>query len=324
MGPALQRLRSGLASLLISSIFAPVDRRNHSPCPRRPISSCRWPSRTSLCSTFDAADKGANVLSRPVLEELERHLNELEKKKDLKGLILDSAKPGIFIFGADVREFLAAKTISREQKVELSTRGRKLFQRLSHFPCVTVAAIDGGCFGGGAEMSMWCDRRIMSTSPKAQMGFPEVKLGIYPGWGGTARCCWLARPVECRGNGVSSGENVDAKTAFKMGLVSDVVASEKLREAAIHLIRAENKSQQYLEDRKRWDGPIPMSETELNFLGVTANALYPAADEGAISGPYRGLGSDDRLGRRRYRSGLQMPRPRVLPTSSARRSIARC
>ena len=59
--------------------------------------------------TFDAADKGANVLSRPVLEELERHLDELEKKKDLKGLILDSAKPGIFIFGADVREFLAAK-----------------------------------------------------------------------------------------------------------------------------------------------------------------------------------------------------------------------
>ncbi len=63
--------------------------------------------------TFDAADKGANVLSRPVLEELERHLDELEKKKDLKGLILDSAKPGIFIFGADVREFLAAKSISR-------------------------------------------------------------------------------------------------------------------------------------------------------------------------------------------------------------------
>ena len=74
-------------------------------------------------------------------------------------------------------------------KVELSTRGRKLFQRLSHFPCVTVAAIDGGCFGGGAELSMWADRRIMSNSPKAQMGFPEVKLGIYPGWGGTAPHC---------------------------------------------------------------------------------------------------------------------------------------
>ena len=111
----------------------------------------------------------------------------LEKQKDLKGLIIDSAKPGIFISGADIREFLAAKTISREQKVELSTRGRKLFQRLSHFPFVTVAAIDGVCLGGGAELAMWCDRRLMSTSPKAQFGFPEVKLGMFPGWGGTAR-----------------------------------------------------------------------------------------------------------------------------------------
>ena len=74
---------------------------------------------------------------------------------------------------------------------------------------------------------MWCDRRILSTSPKAQMGFPEVKLGIYPGWGGTARVLrllGLSNAVEM----VSSGENVDAKTAFTMGLVSDVVPSEKL------------------------------------------------------------------------------------------------
>src|SRR5262249_17780421 len=86
--------------------------------------------------TFDAANKGANVLSHPVMEELEKHLDELQKKKDLKGLIIESAKPGIFIFGADVTEFLAAKSITRDQKVELSSRGRKLFQRLSSFPCV--------------------------------------------------------------------------------------------------------------------------------------------------------------------------------------------
>jgi 3-hydroxyacyl-CoA dehydrogenase/enoyl-CoA hydratase/carnithine racemase len=238
--------------------------------------------------TFDAADKGANILSRPVLEELDKLLDQLEQRKDLKGLILDSAKPGIFIFGADVREFVAAKSISREQKVEMSTRGRKLFQRLSHFPCVTVVAIDGGCFGGGAELSMWCDRRIMSTSPKAQMGFPEVKLGIYPGWGGTARAprlIGLSNAVEM----VTGGENVDARTAFAMGLVSDVVPSEKLREAAVNLIRAENKSQQYLQDRKRWDGPIEISETELMFLGVTANAYIQQQTKGQYPAPIAAL-----------------------------------
>jgi 3-hydroxyacyl-CoA dehydrogenase/enoyl-CoA hydratase/3-hydroxybutyryl-CoA epimerase/3-hydroxyacyl-CoA dehydrogenase/enoyl-CoA hydratase/3-hydroxybutyryl-CoA epimerase/enoyl-CoA isomerase len=238
--------------------------------------------------TFDAADKGANVLSRPVLEELEKHLNELDKRKDLKGLIVDSAKPGIFIFGADVREFAAARDITRDQTIEMSTRGRKLFQRLSNFHCATVAAIDGGCFGGGAELSMWCDRRLMSDSPKAQMGFPEVKLGIYPGWGGTARAprlIGLANAVEM----VTSGENIDARAAFTIGLVSDVVPSARLREAAIKLIRAENKSQQYLQDRKLWDGPIAMSETELSFLGATASAYIQQQTKGQYPAPLAAL-----------------------------------
>ena len=238
--------------------------------------------------TFDAADKGANVLSRPVLEELERHLNELEKRKDLKGLIIDSAKPGVFIFGADVREFAAAKNITREQTMEMATRGRKLFQRLSRFPCITVAAIDGGCFGGGAELSCWCDRRVLSNSPKAQMGFPEVKLGIYPGWGGTARApriIGLGNAVEL----ISSGENVDAASAYQMGLASDVVASDKLRSAAIHLIRAENKSQKYLEDRKLWDAPIAISDTELSFLGITANGYIQQQTKGQYPAPILAL-----------------------------------
>ncbi|MBI2825920.1 MAG: enoyl-CoA hydratase/isomerase family protein [Planctomycetia bacterium] len=238
--------------------------------------------------TFDAADKGANVLSQPVLLELERHLNQLEARKDLKGLIVDSAKPGIFIFGADVREFAAAKNITREQTIDMTTRGRKLFQRLSRFPCVTVAAIDGGCFGGGAELSMWCDRRIMSDSPKAQMGFPEVKLGIYPGWGGTARAprlIGLANAVEM----VTSGENVDAHAAASMGLISDVVPSDRLRQAAVNLIRAENQSQQYLADRQRWDGPISMSETELSFLGATASAYIQQQTKGQYPAPMAAL-----------------------------------
>ena len=254
--------------------------------------------------TFDAADKGANVLSRPVLEELERRLDELEKQKDLEGLILDSAKPGIFIFGADIREFLAAKTITARAK------GRAVDAR----PQAVSAAVAFPVRHGGRDRRRLLRRRgrivdvVRSAdhvdSPKAQMGFPEVKLGIYPGWGGTARAprmIGLSNAVEM----VTGGENVDARTAFTMGLVSDVVPSDKLRQAAINLIRAENKSQQYLQDRKRWDGPMPIDETELMFLGVTAIGLHPAADQGAVSGPDRGAGSDDRLGRQRHRSGLR-------------------
>lgn len=238
--------------------------------------------------TFDAADKGANILSRPVLEELQAHLDALEKRTDLAGLILDSAKPGIFIFGADVREFAAAKNITAEATIAMSTHGRKLFQRLSKAPFVTVAAIDGGCFGGGLELSMWCDRRIMSTSPKAQLGFPEVKLGIFPGWGGTARApriIGLANAVEL----VSSGENVDAASAAAMGLISDCVPSDRLRQAAVALVRAERQSGDYLADRKRWDGPIDMSDTELGFLGATASAYIQQQTKGQYPAPLAAL-----------------------------------
>src|SRR6185295_3706130 len=111
----------------------------------------------------------------------------LAARKDLAGLVFASAKPGIFIAGADIAEFVASQDAGEQAVVEFGTRGRKLFQRLSAMPAVSVAAIDGMCLGGGAELAIWCDRRLMSDSSKAQFGFPEVKLGIMPGWGGTAR-----------------------------------------------------------------------------------------------------------------------------------------
>ena len=94
----------------------------------------------------------------------------------------------------------------------MCNRGRKLFQRLSKMPFVTVTAIDGLCVGGGAELALWCDRRVMSSDSKAMFGFPEVKLGLFPGWGGTVRAprvLGLSNAVEL----VTGGESIDAKTA---------------------------------------------------------------------------------------------------------------
>src|SRR5690349_19742064 len=137
--------------------------------------------------TLEDPNKGANVLSSGVLQELSAHLDSLERRGDLAGLIIRSGKPGSFIAGADIREFASSFDMPRAQIVEFCHRGRKLFQRLSACPFVTVAAIDGICVGGGAELAIWCDRRVMTNNPKTQYGFPEVKLGLFPGWGGTAR-----------------------------------------------------------------------------------------------------------------------------------------
>ncbi len=143
--------------------------------------------------TFDTPNKGANVLSNSVLDELAKHLDALEQRADVAGLIFLSAKPGIFIAGADLREFVQSlDAVTEEQTVAMCRRGQQLFGRLSKAKFVTVAAINGICVGGGAELASWCDRRLFADNPKAELGFPEVKLGLFPGWGGTVRAPRIA------------------------------------------------------------------------------------------------------------------------------------
>ena len=253
-----------------------------------PTLQLSWPEPDIAVVTFDAPGKGANILSQSVLEELESLLDQLEGRKDLAGLIFRSAKPGIFIAGADLREFAAAKNPTPEQTMAVASRGRELFARLSKTAYVSVAAIDGVCVGGGAELSIWCDRRIMTTSPKAQFGFPEVKLGMFPGWGGTVRMprvAGLGNAVEL----VTSGESIDGRTAQAMGVISDLVPSDQLDAAAVAMVRAEQKSKEYLADRERWSKPLEIDETELGFLGATASAYIQQQTKGHYPAPLAAL-----------------------------------
>ncbi len=152
---------------------------------------------------------------------------------------------------------------------------------MTELPFVSVAAIDGICVGGGAELALWCDRRLISDNPKAQFGFPEVKLGMFPGWGGTARTpriVGLSNAVEM----VTGGESIDARAAVAMGLASDVPASRPAARSghATRPRRAANRP--YLEDRQRWALPIDIDETELMFLGATARPISSSRPRGII------------------------------------------
>lgn len=238
--------------------------------------------------TIDMPGKSANILSKSVLDELAIRLDEVAAHGKLAGLVLISGKPGTFIAGADLREFATSLDIGPEQTEAMCRRGQTLFQRLSKLPYVTVVAIDGICVGGGAELSVWCDRRILSNGERTEVGFPEVKLGLYPGWGGTARLpriIGLANAVEM----ISSGQSVDAAEAVRMGLASDLVPPSDLLSAAIRLIRDEQQSGDYLKDRERWSGPIAISETELGFLGATASAMIQAETKGQYPAPLAAL-----------------------------------
>lgn len=233
---------------------------------------------------FDLPGKSVNVLSRAVVEELAGHLDELEKRPGLAGLILISAKPSGFIAGADVREFLAALQSGAGDVAAMSRQGHALFRRLSSGPFVSVAGINGVCLGGGAELAAWCDLRVLTTDERTEYGCPEVKLGLIPGWGGTVRLprsVGLANAVEL----ITGGESIDARKAFSLGLAWDVVPPDQLLPGAIRAVRAAREGDRYLRDRERAIAPVRMSETELAFLGATANAMIQQETHGNYPAP---------------------------------------
>ncbi len=296
-----------------------------------------YPEKDIAVLTFDDPQSSANVLSRHVLDALQRHLDELDRHQNLAGLVIHSAKPGMFIAGADIKEFLTWIDSPKEEVVSFGRRGQQLFGRLSQSNYVSVAAIDGMCVGGGAELAIWCDRRIFTENERTAYGFPEVKLGLFPGWGGTVRApriIGLSNAVEL----VTGGENIDARTAFVMGLANDVVSGatapgaakgsttttgNALLTAAIRMIRAEQESQQFRRDRQRWAGPISISETELGFLAPPPAPISSNKPRVTIRRRSRLWSSCSP----RLASMPRLParwRPTSLPSSSAHRSTVHC
>ena len=260
------------------------------------ILSLDFPEPDVAVLSINDPDKGANVLMRAVMAAIGEHLTELSQRSDLAGLVIRSTKPGSFIAGADLREFAASIDESPAAVQELSRQGHKLFGQLAAAPFVTVAAIEGACLGGGAELAVWCDRRIMVRNERTSFGFPEVKLGLYPGWGGTARTpriVGLSNALEL----VTGGETIDPDAAWAMGLVSDLIdpprgeptAAEPLLAAAIRLIRAEQTSGDYLADRARWSESLGISDTELAFLAATASAYIQGKTGGHYPAPVAAL-----------------------------------
>lgn len=251
--------------------------------------SLSFPEKDIALLTLDTPEKSVNILARSVLDELEHYLDELAAHTDLAGLIFISGKPGNFIAGADLTEFVADIDQPDEKIIQIIHRGQQLFGRLAVCPFVTVAAIHGICVGGGSELSVWCDRRVMVRDDKTKFGFPEVKLGLYPGWGGTARTprmVGLSNAVEL----VTGGANIDAAAAWAMGLANDLIDDpDKLLAAAIRMVRSEQQSSDYLKDRQRWSGPIKINETELGFLGATASAYIQGETKGQYPAPMAAL-----------------------------------
>ncbi len=182
---------------------------------------------------LDRAASSVNTFAREVLDELDEILERLSFEPP-KGLVIRSAKAAGFIAGADIREF---EGYGRSGRVlDAISHGQRVLDRIARLRCPSVAAIHGHCMGGGTELALACRYRVASRDPSTRIGLPEVKLGIFPGWGGSARLPYLVGAPKAL-EFMLSGRTASAENARAMGLVDAVTSAELLVERAKELIR---------------------------------------------------------------------------------------
>jgi 3-hydroxyacyl-CoA dehydrogenase/enoyl-CoA hydratase/3-hydroxybutyryl-CoA epimerase len=180
---------------------------------------------------LDVVNRNVNVFNRQVLADIDAALDYLAMDSTIELLGVRSANLSKFVVGADIEEFAAVK--GREDAAALSEMGQKVFQKLADLRMATVTVIAGPCLGGGLEFALACDYRLALDHPKTQLGFPEVELGLIPGWGGTQR---LPRRVglEPALQIILGGRRLDAKRALRWGLVDGIAAGEGDYAAELH------------------------------------------------------------------------------------------
>jgi len=176
-----------------------------------------------------------NALSAGLLEELEEEYDRLDRSDEARALVFRGAGEKAFVAGADITEFPALREAAAEAAESGSARGiQKLAARMDAGRTPVVAQIHGYCLGGGLELAMACDVRVAAED--AQLGQPEIKLGLIPGGGGTQR---LPRLV---GHGRAlllnlTGDPISGTQSYEWGLVERVVPRAKLEATALELAR---------------------------------------------------------------------------------------
>ncbi len=233
---------------------------------------------------FDLKGESVNKFNRLTLNDLRQAVDAIKADASVKGVIVTSGKD-VFIVGADITEFVDNFKMADEELVAGNLEANKIFSDFEDLCVPTVAAINGIALGGGFEMCMAADYRVMSTA--AKVGLPEVKLGIYPGFGGTVRLPRLIG-VDNAVEWIASGKENRAEDALKVHAVDAVVAPDKLQAAALDLVkRAISGELDYKAKRQPKLDKLKLNaieqmmafETSKAFVAGQAGPNYPAPVE---------------------------------------------
>ena len=181
---------------------------------------------------LNTADSRTNILSEAVFGEFQEILDDLANNVP-PGVALLSGKSKGFIAGADIKEF--TQITDSRQALEKIRTGQHILDQLDRLPCPTIAVVNGFCVGGGLELALACDFRIALDDPDTRFSFPEVKLGIHPGYGGTVRVLRHVNPLVAM-DLILTGRSIDARRAKKIGLIDYLVPHRQLENAARQLL----------------------------------------------------------------------------------------
>lgn len=283
--------------------------------------------------TLDEPSHSVNVIDEEVITELESIVSRLECDPLAKVVILRSGKESGFLAGGDVH---AIAQLADDATVEATLlRGQNLFARIEALPARTVAAIRGVCLGGGLELALACDYRIAADEESTRLGFPEIQLGLIPGWGGTQRAprqvgLLAALPIILRGKRLSASQAAD------LGLVDLAVAPEDWdRQVAIfvsQLLQPEPRQHRpkrswhrWLADRNRLGRWWVLKHAAQQIQRDDGAAHYPAlrAAVRAIRAGYSSAADGYQTERKEFTALLQTSTCRHLLNLFLRRERAR-
>jgi len=241
--------------------------------------------RWSLCDgvyELELATEPCNEIGTTVLGELERFLDDVDVDA-ASALIIYSSQRGGFSAGADLREFYAQLLSRPEAEAEVGIREfidriHRVMDRLDMLPITTIAVIHGICFGGGFELALTAD--LMIAEKSARFAFPELRLGIIPGFGGIPR---LRRDVSNAlvRDLLMTGRSINAKKAFNAGLVSQLVApGEGLRAARMTARQSTKFDVEAARTCKAFMKRLPaaeLAEEKKHFVRLATRPLLRAA-----------------------------------------------
>ncbi len=230
---------------------------------------------------FDRNNDAINKFDQATLLELKEAVTKLGEVDGLKGVFFSSTKQ-TFIVGADITEFTQMFSVSEEDVYTHILSLNDIFNAIEDLPCPTVVAINGLALGGGFELCLSADYRVMAQS--AQVGLPEVKLGINPGWGGTFRLPRLIG-VDNANEWICSGSHKKSDAALKDGGVDAVVKDDQVGAAALDLLKKCIAGEiDYQARREEKTSPVKLNQMEMmmafesakGVIGAKAGPHYPA------------------------------------------------